>query len=84
MLWRDSVAEGRQRWQWEPKQAAARQGRNAGVVRQVGAEARLPWERAATSMWRQDSVAEGRQRLERELKQAAARQGRDAGAEGSP
>ena len=53
-------------------------------MRQVGAEARLPWERAVTSMWRWDFVAEGRQRLERELKQAAARQGRDAGAEGSP
>ena len=84
-MWRwDFVAEGRQRWQWEPKQAAARQGRNAGAVRQVEAEARLPWERAATSMLRRDSVAEGRQRLERELKQAAARQGREAGAEGSP
>ena len=82
MLRRDSVAEGRQRLQWEPKQAAARQGRDAGAVRPVGAEARLPWERAATSMLRRDSVAERRKRLQWALK-AAARQGRDAAEEGS-
>ena len=82
MLRRDSVAEGRQRWQWEPKQAAARQGRDAGAVRPGGAEARLPWERAATSMLRRDSVAERRKRLQWALK-AAARQGRDAAEEGS-
>ncbi len=74
MLRRDSVAEGRQRWQWEPKQAAA--------VRPVGAEAWLPWERVATSMLRRDSVAERRKRLQWALK-AAARQGRDAAEEGS-
>lgn len=77
------MAEGRQRLERELKQAAARQGRDAGAVRPVKAEARLPWERAATSMRRRDSVAETRKRLQWALK-AAARQGRDAAEEGSP
>ncbi len=76
------MAEGRQRLERELKQAAARQGRDAGAVRPVKAEARLPWERAATSMRRRDSVAETRKRLQWALK-AAARQGRDAAEEGS-